>query len=87
MTKNHWSKNRDAQMDKMQETQKIYWDLMILVEDDGFPRSPKVVGFPCAKWGVRAFGPQNQVKRTQNEVNTKKRYENTMEMNIPKCSK
>ena len=41
------------------------------MEDDGFPRPPKAVCLPCAKWGVRVFGPQNDVKRTRNEVNTK----------------
>ena len=74
----------------MYKMQKNLWNIlkwMIFVEDDGFPRPPKVVCLPCAKWGVRAFGPQNEVKRVQNEVKHKNPYEITMKMSIPKCSK
>ncbi len=81
MIKNHWSKNGGAQMDKMQKTFKMYWKWMILVEDDGFPGPQKVPYHPCAKWGMRAFGPQNEPKM---RPNAKKPCENVAKMNVPK---
>ena len=40
---------------------------MTLMEDDGFPGPQKLPYPPGAKWGVRAFAPQNEPKLSQIE--------------------
>ena len=42
------------------------------MEDDGFPRPQKIPYHPGAKWGVRAFGPQNELKMGPNTKNPMK---------------
>ncbi len=48
-----------------------YWELMILMEDGGFPGPQRIPYHPGAKWGVRAFGSQNEPKM---EPNTKTQW-------------